>query len=96
MVIGICKLKIVMDQVFSLKEKRHILKSAIDRIKTRYNVSISEVELNDMHKVAIIGFCCISNESTHMNSIMDNVVNFLENDGRFEIVDISKEIIHLD
>ena len=96
MVIGVCKIILSMDQAFSLKEKRHIVKSIIERLKSRFNASVAEVGLNDKWKNAMVGVACVSNNASHADSIMANIINFVENDGRVEIIDYSTEIIHID
>lgn len=96
MVIGVCKVVLAIDDVFSLKEKRHIVKSLVERIKSRFNASVAEVDLNDKWKRAVIGISCVSNESGHADSMMANIVNFIENDGRAVLFDYSTEIIHVD
>ena len=96
MVIGVCKVVLAIDDVFSLKEKRHIVKSLIEKVKSRFNASIAEVDLNDNWKRAVIGISCVSNESGHADSVMANIVNFIENDGRAVLFDYSTEIIHVD
>ncbi|MCR4434837.1 MAG: DUF503 domain-containing protein [Clostridiales bacterium] len=96
MVIGVCKIILSIDEAFSLKEKRHILKSIIERLKSRYNASVAEVDLNDAWKNAVIGVACVSNETKHADSMMSNIVNFVESDGRAFLVDYSTEIIHTD
>ncbi len=96
MVIGVCKVVLSIDDVFSLKEKRHIIKSMIERLKSRYNASVAEVDLNDKWKNAVIGISCVSNETGHADSMMANMVNFIENDGRAVLVDYSTEIIHVE
>jgi uncharacterized protein YlxP (DUF503 family) len=96
MVIGVCKVVLALDEVFSLKEKRHIIRSIIERVKSRFNASIAEVDLNDTWKRAVIGISCVSNESGHADSMMASIVNFIENDGRAVLFDYSTEIIHVD
>ena len=54
----------------SLKDKRHIIKSIIGRIQSRFNVSIAEVGLNDSWKTSIIGFACVTNDTSHANQIL--------------------------
>ncbi|HHV60798.1 MAG TPA: DUF503 domain-containing protein [Clostridiaceae bacterium] len=95
MVIGVLKIKLSMDGVSSLKEKRHIVKSIIERIKSRFNASVAEVDLNDIWKSTIVGVACVSNETAHVDSILSNIVNFVENEGRAVLVDYSTEIIHV-
>jgi uncharacterized protein YlxP (DUF503 family) len=96
MVIGVLKIVLSIDDAFSLKEKRHIVKSVIERIKTRFNASAAEVGLNDVWKSAVIGVACVTNEASHADSMLANIVNFVENDGRAFVVDLSTEIIHID
>jgi uncharacterized protein YlxP (DUF503 family) len=76
----------------SLKEKRHILKSIIERLKSRFNVSVAETGLNDIWRSAEIGIACVSNDRLHIDSIISSVINFIENDGRVEIVELNTDI----
>lgn len=96
MVIGVCRVVLSIDEAFSLKEKRHILKSIVERLRSRFNASVAEVGLNDKWKNAMIGISCVSNEAGHADSMMANVVNFIENDGRVVLVDYSTETIYVD
>lgn len=96
MVIGVCKIMLRFDEVFSLKEKRHIVKSLVERLKSRFNVSVAEVDLNDKWKNAVIGVACVSNDAGHADSMMASVANFVESDGRAEVMDVSTETIHVD
>lgn len=96
MVIGVCKVVLAIDEAFSLKEKRHIVKSLLERVKSRFNASVAEVDLNDKWKRAIIGISCVSNDTGHADSMMASIVNFIENDGRAVLFDYSTEIIHVD
>ncbi|MDQ2087166.1 DUF503 domain-containing protein [Herbivorax sp. ANBcel31] len=96
MVIGVCKVILNIDEAFSLKEKRQIVRSIVEKLKTKFNASVAEVELNDVWKKAVIGISCTSNKSSHADSMMANMVNFIENDGRAVLFDYSTEIIHVD
>jgi len=96
MVIGVCRIFLSIDEAFSLKEKRHIIKSIIERLKSRYNASVAEVDLNDKWKNAVLGVACVSNEAGHADSMMANIVNFVINDGRAVMVDYSTEKVYID
>lgn len=96
MVVGTCKVVLMIDDAFSLKEKRHIVKSIIERVKSRFNASISEVDMNDKWQRATLGIACVSNEAGHADSMLANIVNFIENDGRAMMTDYSTELIHMD
>ncbi len=93
MLVGIGEVEIYVYQADSLKEKRMVLKSLIERIKSRYNVSIAEVDHNDKWNRALIGFSYVSNDSRKIESNMAAVLNFIENDCRVEIVYDNIEIV---
>ncbi len=93
MIIGVCSLKLIIYEANSLKEKRQVLKSIIDRIKHKFNVSIAEIGLNDSWQTSIIGFACVTNDKNHANQILSNVIKFIDEDSRVEIIEEEKEIL---
>ncbi len=95
MVVGIGKIKLKLYDVSSLKEKRSIVKSMINRIRNKFNISIAEVEYNDSHSWAQIGFSIIGNDSRVVNSKIDKVFNMADDIGLAQITDTQMEIIHL-
>ena len=95
MVVGILKLDLYMEGTRSLKAKRQILKGLIQRVKSKFNnVSISEVEANDLWQKATIGVCVVSNESRFVNSVLDQVTAFIESTGLVQMGNRDFEIIH--
>ncbi|SKC75852.1 DUF503 domain-containing protein [Maledivibacter halophilus] len=93
MIIGSCEIKLVIFEVNSLKEKRQVIKSLLKRIQSRYNVSIAEVDLNDIWRRGVIGLVCVTTSTKHANQMLNNVIKFIENDGRVEIIECKFEII---
>jgi uncharacterized protein YlxP (DUF503 family) len=95
MVIGVCKLDLRIPENHSLKEKRHVLRKLTDRVKTRFNVAISEVGDNDLWQRAQMGFCTVGNDRRHINSSLDKVIYFIEQMNLVEMVRSEIEIITL-
>lgn len=91
MIIGTAKITIYAPWVHSLKEKRMIVKSLCAKIRNKFNVSIAEVEAQDVHQTIVLGFACVTGESSITDSIIDNVVNFIESNTEGEIIDINRE-----
>lgn len=91
MIIGSCKIYLEAEWVFSLKDKRMIVKSLVEKIRHKFNVSVAEVENNDIHKSIVIGIACVTNETSHADSIINNVINFIENNTDAVIVDVITE-----
>ena len=91
MIIGVCKIKLRIPENMSLKGKRGILKSIIAQLKNRFNVSVAEVDDQELWQIATLGVCSLSNDSRYTNEVLSKVVNFVSN-GRFEIEMLDYEI----
>ena len=92
MLVGVMTAQMYMQGITSLKEKRHIVKSAIGRLRSRFNVSVSEVEHQDSKTSAILGIAVVSNERAFIDQQLDAVLNFMRNDGRFYLGQVEREI----
>ncbi|ENK1242886.1 DUF503 domain-containing protein [Clostridium sp. FAM 1755] len=93
MIIGTAKIYLYANWVHSLKEKRMIVKSVISKTKNKFNVSIAEVEMQDIHQNIVIGIACVSNSSKQADSIIQNVVNYIEGNTEAIVSKIETEII---
>lgn len=91
--VGIGSFTLLLYEGASLKEKRMVVKSLIQKIGSRYNVSIAEVGEHDKWQRSEIGFSCVSNERKHIEKMMQEIIRFAESDGRGEIMDIQIEIV---
>ncbi len=92
MLVGVMTAQLHLPGVSSLKEKRHIIKSVIGRLQSRFNVSISEVEHQDSHTSAVLGMAVVSNERAFINQQLDAILSFLRNDGRFYLGQVEREV----
>ncbi len=95
MVVGTGQIKFRLFDVRSLKQKRKIVKSMVRRIGNAFNISIAEVDLNDSHDWAQIGFSIVGNDAKIVNSKLDKVINMADELGLAMIADSQIEIIHL-
>ena len=91
MIVGVMTAHITLPGVTSLKGKRSIIKSLIGRLKSRFNISISEVDHQDSKTNAIIGIAVVCNEGRFIDRQFDSIINFMRNDGRFSLVQIERE-----
>ncbi len=92
MQVGVMTVTMYMQGIGSLKEKRHIVKSVIGRLRSRFNVSVSEVEHQDSKTCAVLGIAVVSNERAFVDQQLDAVLNFMRNDGRFYLGEVEREI----
>jgi uncharacterized protein YlxP (DUF503 family) len=79
----------------SLKEKRKIVKSIISRLRNNFNVSVAEIEANDIYQKAVIGFALVGNNRKVINSKIDKIFNLADELNLAEIIHSEMEIINL-
>lgn len=93
MVIGICQLDLLIRETHSLKGKRRIVKHIIGRVKSKFNVSIAEIDDQDLWQRSQIGFCLVGNDRRFINASLDKVVDFIETLTSAEITNADIEIL---
>jgi uncharacterized protein YlxP (DUF503 family) len=94
MVVGVYHLDLVLPQGSSLKEKRHIVKSLMTRVRDRFNVSISEVGEHDLWQRSHVGICLVGSDKRFVNSSLDKVLDYIERLDIVEVVRSETEFIH--
>ncbi|MBU5453829.1 MULTISPECIES: DUF503 domain-containing protein [Eubacteriales] len=77
--------------VHSLKEKRMVIKSIMQKLKNKFNISVSEVAEQDIHQILVIGIAAVCGSSAQISSIMENIISFIEENCDAEITNIENE-----
>ncbi|MCL2818015.1 MAG: DUF503 domain-containing protein [Clostridiales bacterium] len=72
------KLTFYIPHSASLKDKRQIRRSLIDRTRQRFNASVSEVATQEMHQTLTIGVAVVSGEAAHAQNMLDEIIRFME------------------
>ena len=78
MVVGTCELDFHLPGNHSLKGKRQVSRSIVQRIRNRYNVSVAEVAALDRWQVLSLGVTCVTNDRRHADEILSKIVDFAE------------------
>jgi len=71
----------------SLKEKRRVVKSLKDRIRVRFNVSISEVDNQDLRHSSTLGIALVCSNRKQAQTISDKILEFVRNEKKVEIIE---------
>jgi uncharacterized protein YlxP (DUF503 family) len=96
-VLGVGHVTLHIHESHSLKDKRRVVRSLIERARSRFNASVAEVGELDNWQVAVIGFVCVSNSGAHADQMLAEIVRFIEANAPFgAVADISTELIHGD
>jgi uncharacterized protein YlxP (DUF503 family) len=93
MFIGVLQTELYIGESQSLKDKRRVIRSLVDKVRNRFNVAVSETGKLDSWNYCGLSFVLVSNDAGHLDSMMNSVANFIENQASCEVTDIRTEII---
>ena len=95
MFVGVLRLTLHLPEPGSLKSKRHLLRSAIDRVKAKFNVSIAEVAENDLWQRSVVGVSAVGNDHAFVNESLDKVADFVAaiHGGQIQVIARDLEIV---
>ena len=88
----VIKVSLRADWSHSLKEKRMIVKSIISKLQNKFNISVCEIENQDIHNLITIGIAGIALDSKVCDSTIDNIINYIEDNTDAEIINIEQEV----
>ena len=90
--VGILQVELAIAKARSLKEKRQVVRSALDRIRSSFNVSAAEVDSLDLYQRAGLAFTTVSNDAAHARGRMDTILDALRSHPAARIIDFELEI----
>ena len=81
MIVGISVFELHLPASRSLKDKRRVVKSVIDRVHQRFRLSIAETGHHDLHQRAEIAIAAVvAGGEREMEKLMEEVRNLVESD----------------
>jgi uncharacterized protein YlxP (DUF503 family) len=94
--VGVARLALHLAENSSLKGKRMVVRSVVQRVRNRFNVAVAEVDTQDAWHVATIGIVCVSDDPRHANEMLSKVVHFIEGERLdAEVGEVDTELIAL-
>lgn len=93
MVVGVCRVHLFLPENDSLKGKRAVVKSLLERVRARFNVAAAEVGLMDEHERAELAFAVVSNDAKHANTMLNKISVFCEENAAAEIGGVHVELV---
>ncbi len=96
MVVGVIKVSLHIPETRSLKGKRQVVKKLIQRVNGRFkNLAVSEVADQDLWQKAVIGISAVGPDTRLVNSILDKVLDYMEEFDDFEIIQAEIDLISM-
>ena len=75
--VSVCQIELRLPENHSLKGKRQVIKSIITRLQNKFNISVAEVDNQDLWQLSTLGVACVSNHRRHAGETLANVVKFI-------------------
>ena len=75
----------------SLKDKRQIRRSLIDKTRQKFNVSAAEVGTQESYKVLTIGVAVVSGDAGHAQEMLDEVIRYMDGQTDAELTEIEEQ-----
>jgi uncharacterized protein YlxP (DUF503 family) len=77
MVVGSLRVRLLIREARTLKDKRRVVQGIKDRLRGRFNVSVAEVEAQENCKLAVLGFAMVCSETAPVKAAFDQIVGAL-------------------
>jgi len=78
MVVGICRLHLMLPESHSLKEKRVVLRRIKDKTQQKFNLAIAEVGDGDVWQSAILGFAVVANQRPFVEAMVEKIIRYID------------------
>jgi len=76
--VAAAELTFYLPQAASLKGKRQVRRSIIEKTRHKFNASIAEIDTQDVIQTLTIGIAVVSGDAAHRQNMLDEVVRFVE------------------
>lgn len=93
MVVGVCTVELWIPESQSLKDKRQVLHSLKDRLRGKFNLSVAEVDGQDLWQKAVLGMACVANDGSHVEQVLEQALNVMKSMPTVEVVRVHRELL---
>ncbi|MEH0109893.1 DUF503 domain-containing protein [Tersicoccus sp. MR15.9] len=94
--IGWIEFDVLLGDVHSLKEKRSVVRPLVAEVRRRFDVSVAEVDHQDLHRRAGLGVGLVGADRAHLVSVLDGVEQFVAYRPEVELLEARRRLISSD
>ena len=87
MLVGTLEARLVIRGALSLKDKRRVVSSLKDRLRSKFDVAVAEVDLQDDRQQAVLGIAAVGSDQAVLDGVLNKVVNYMRRDPGAELAD---------
>jgi uncharacterized protein YlxP (DUF503 family) len=92
MIVGTLRVRLLVRESRSLKDKRQVVRSIKDRLRNEFNVSVAEVEAEDNRQVVVFGLAMVASEASLVKAAFEQIVAALRVHPVAEFIDHEVEV----
>lgn len=92
MLVASCEIKLYLPGASTLKDKRRIIKSLLQKSRNKFNFSAAEVDAQDYIQTAVLGVAVVGSNYKYLQSVMDKYLDFVESFPEFLLTDFEVTI----
>jgi uncharacterized protein YlxP (DUF503 family) len=92
MIIGTLRVRLLLREARTLKDKRQVLSSIKDRVRQSFNVSVAEIEANDNRQMIVLGIAMVGNEAHPIKKTLGEIVDALKAHPIAEFLDFELDV----
>jgi len=92
MIVGSLTVRLLIREARSLKDKRQVVRSILDRLRNEFNVSAAEVDARDEYRTAVLGFAMVGPEGKPVRDALQKIAEALRRHPVAEFVSSDLEI----
>ena len=92
-IIGTCVLELFISDSHSLKDRRQVINSLLDRLHDRFNVAAAQLDQHNSWTQATLSVACVGNETRHVNTVLNKVLEYVEREPRVVVGGVNMEML---
>ena len=93
MFVGLMRLSLRIPGSGSLKERRQVVASIKGRLRSRFNVSVAQIDDSEHWNGAKLGMALVGDNRDYLNGQLETILRFIEENYPVEVCGLEKEII---
>ncbi|GAB4308834.1 MAG: DUF503 domain-containing protein [Myxococcota bacterium] len=90
--VGFLQISVFIPYAENLKQKRSVVRSILGKVNSNFNVSAAEVGDNELWQRSKLGFALVGNDARFVESKLDKLLNYIEENIGGQIVDVQKSV----
>lgn len=91
--VGTVKVALRLQRAESLKEKRAVIQSLIDRVRRKFNVAIAEIDRLEEKESAVLGIALVSNDGRLNDRLLSKLIERISKQPGITLEDYQIELL---